>query len=163
MRRWRWTPVKVQGSTIPIKCDARRYFADMFEHSIRLRPRYAETDRMGYVYYGVYAQYFEVARVEALRGLGITYRRLEDDGVLLPVRDLRVTYHKPAFYDDELVITARIAERPGVRILFTYEVRDASGTLLTEAETTLVFIDKATGRPRRMPEEVEAVFVPYFG
>jgi acyl-CoA thioester hydrolase len=134
----------------------------MFEHTSNLRVRYAETDRMGYVYYGVYAQYFEVARVEALRGLGMSYKRMEDDGVLLPVRDLRITYHKAAFYDDVLTIVTRIPMRPSVRIEFSYEVRNVQNELLTEAWTTLVFVDKANGKPCRAPKGILDLFVPYF-
>jgi acyl-CoA thioester hydrolase len=114
------------------------------------------------VYYGVYAQYFEVARVEALRSLGMSYKRMEDDGVLLPVRDLRITYHKPAFYDDVLTVITRIPTMPGVRIAFAYEVRNAQDELITEAATTLVFVDKATGRPCRAPGALLDLFVPYY-
>ncbi len=135
----------------------------MFQHVTVLRPRYAETDRMGYVYYGVYAQYFEVARVEALRSLGLSYKRMEEEGVLLPVRELRVTYHKPAFYDDELSIITRIERLPSVRIDFNYEVRDAADALLTEASTTLVFLDRTTNKPCRAPAHLLALFAPYFG
>ena len=143
--------------------DARRtYLAGMFEHACRLRVRYAETDRMGYVYYGVYAQYFEVARVEALRALGISYREMEDGGVMLPVHDLSLKYHKPALYDDELTIIARIATLPTVRIRFTYEVRNGRDVLLTEGETTLVFVDKVTGRPCRAPQDLLDRMSPYF-
>lgn len=134
----------------------------MFTHHTTLRPRYAETDRMGYVYYGVYAQYFEVARVEALRSLGLSYKQMEDDGVMLPVRDMQVTYHKPAFYDESLTITTHIDSLPNVRIAFRYEVRNEANDLLTEATTTLVFIDKATGRPCRAPQPLLDLFSAYF-
>jgi acyl-CoA thioester hydrolase len=127
-----------------------------------VRVRYAETDRMGYVYYGTYAQYFEVGRVEALRSLGMSYRRMEEEGVMLPVHDLSVKYHKPAFYDDELTVRTTIPVLPGVRIKFDYEVRNAAGELLTEASTTLVFIDRATGRPCRGPKELMAKLASYF-
>lgn len=140
----------------------RAYLARMFEHACVVRVRYAETDRMGYVYYGVYAQYFEVARVEALRALGVTYREMEDAGVMLPVHDLSVRYHRPARYDDALTIIARITAPPSVRIHFIYEVRDERDALLTEGETTLVFVDKATGRPCRAPQDVMDRLAPYF-
>jgi acyl-CoA thioester hydrolase len=146
-----------------VRVTALGYLPAMFTHSHSLRVRYAETDRMGYVYYGVYAQYFEVARVEALRSLGMSYKRMEDDGVMLPVHDLNVKYHLPAFYDDALTIHTRIAVKPSVRILFSYEVRNEVGDLLTEATTTLVFIDKGTGRPCRAPQALLDLFVPYFG
>ena len=82
-----------------------------------MRVRYGETDQMGYVYYGDYAEYLEVGRVEALRSLGFPYRRLEEEGVMLPVHDLRITYHKPARYDDLLTIRTIIKALPSVRIV----------------------------------------------
>ena len=128
----------------------------------KLRIRYAETDRMGYVYYGRYAELFEVGRVEALRSVGFRYRDLEDAGVMLPVRDLRITYHKPARYDDELTIRTTITALPSVRIDFGYEVIDHGGTLLTDGSTTLIFVDGSTMRPRRAPEELVKALAPYF-
>ncbi|MFM2135794.1 MAG: hypothetical protein RL021_1194 [Bacteroidota bacterium] len=139
-----------------------RFKRKMYKSSIKIRVRYAETDRMGYVYYGNYATYFEVARVEALRGLGISYRILEDAGILLPVLDYSVRYRRPAYYDDELEIRTVITEFPQARIHFEYEVVNAEGTVITTASTTLVFIDKATGKPRPAPLEVQAAIQPYF-
>lgn len=124
----------------------------MFKHEIVLRVRYGETDQMGYVYYGNYAEYLEVGRVEALRSLGFPYRRLEEQGVMLPVRELTVRYHAPARYDDQLTLLTFITEIPTARIHFRYEVRSASGELLTEATTTLVFVDRKTMRPTRAPQ-----------
>lgn len=137
-------------------------FRAMFSHQVELRVRYAETDRMGYVYYGTYAQYFEVGRVEALRSLGFPYRRMEEEGVMLPVLDLAVNYHKPAFYDDLLVVRTMITELPSVRIRFAYEIRKEAGVLITDATTTLVFIDRGTNRPCRAPEELLHGLRPYF-
>ncbi|MFM1745202.1 MAG: hypothetical protein RLZZ630_1139 [Bacteroidota bacterium] len=123
----------------------------MISHETKIRVRYSETDRMDFVYYGAYASYFEVARVEFLRDLGFTYKLMEDKGILLPVSDYAIRYHKPARYDDLLLIRTSIPEPPGVRIRFKYEVFNESGQLLTEAETTLVFVDKVSGRPRKAP------------
>ncbi len=134
----------------------------MYSHQTSFRVRYAETDRMGYVYYGTYAQYFEVGRVEALRSLGLSYRRMEEDGVMLPVHDMKVEYRKPAFYDDLLTVRTTILELPAVRIRFAYAVVNEAGELLTEAMTTLVFIDRATNKPRRAPEHLLAVLAPHF-
>ncbi len=124
----------------------------MFMHDIIIRVRYGETDQMGYVYYGDYAEYLEVGRVEALRKLGFPYRRLEEEGVMLPVHELRLRYHLPARYDDELTVRTIIERLPSVRIDFRYEIRNTSGQLLTDAETTLVFVDRATMRPTRAPQ-----------
>ncbi len=126
----------------------------MIEHRTQIRVRYAETDRMGYVYYGNYAAYFEVARVEMLRSLGFSYRELEDKGVLLPVVDFKVRYVQPARYDDLLDIHTRISVLPTARITFTYETRNQEGVLLNEAETTLVFVDAESGRPRKAPDDL---------
>ncbi|GAB4383856.1 MAG: thioesterase family protein [Salibacteraceae bacterium] len=116
-----------------------------------VRVRYAETDRMGYCYYGNFATYFEVARVEALRELGVTYRQLEDDGIVLPVLDFYIKYFKPAYYDDLLTIETLVTEVRGARIHFSYKTFNESGEQLNEATTTLVFVDFSTKRPINPP------------
>ncbi len=126
----------------------------MLKHEIKIRVRYAETDRMGYVYYGNYATYFEVARVEMLRNLGFTYRKLEDEGILLPVLDYSIKYIRPAYYDDELSIVTIINTLPGARMKFEYEVFNEIGEKITIAETTLVFINKNTNRPQGAPDDL---------
>lgn len=135
----------------------------MFTHETTLRVRYGETDRMGYVYYGTYPLYYEVGRVEALRTLGFAYRAIEEGGVMLPVHDMQVRYHRPARYDDLLTIRTTIIAPPTVRITFRYEVLNAEGVLLNEATTTLVFVDMATGRPRPALKELVDALAPYFG
>ncbi len=134
----------------------------MFTHETTLRVRYGETDRMGYVYYGTYPLYYEVGRVEALRSLGFPYRAIEEGGVMLPVHDMQVKYHKPARYDDRLTIRTTIVAPPTVRIAFRYEVLSEAGALLNEATTTLVFVDRATGRPRQAMKELVDALAPYF-
>ncbi len=124
----------------------------MFQTETQLRVRYSETDRMSYVYYGNYAQYFEVARVEALRSLGITYKKMEEDGLLLPVLEYSIKYFKPAFYDDLLTIRTVIPKLPEARIFFEYETYNETGTLLNKAATTLVFINANNGKPTAAPE-----------
>lgn len=133
----------------------------MFTTEIKLRVRYAETDRMGYTYYGNYATYFEVARVESLRELGVSYRQLEDEGILLPVSEYSIKFLKPAFYDDELVIKTNIIELPTARIKFSYQTWRGDD-LLNEAKTDLVFVDKTSGRPTRCPEQVLDKLRNYF-
>ena len=134
----------------------------MINHSIKIRVRYAETDQMGYVYYGNYATYFEVARVETFRSIGISYKEMEDKGILMPVLELKTKYIKPAFYDDELTISVKVESKPGVRIKFDYEVFNSSQDLLTIAETTLVFINKETGRPCHPGDFFEEKINPFF-
>lgn len=124
----------------------------MFISETTVRVRYAETDKMGYVYYGNYATYYEVGRVESLRQLGLSYKEMEDNGIMLPVLDLSIKYIKPAFYDDLLTIKTIVKEIPGMRIHFYYEVYNESGMLLNKAETTLVFINMNTNKPCLAPE-----------
>jgi acyl-CoA thioester hydrolase len=123
----------------------------------KLRVRYAETDRMGYCYYGNFAAYFEVARVEALRELGVTYKQLEDEGVILPVLDYQIRYFKPAFYDEELRIETIVEEVKGARIYFSYKTFNEAGEQINQASTTLVFVDFETKRPMNPPKDLVAV------
>ena len=134
----------------------------MFIHETKLRVRYAETDQMRYVYYGVYATYFEVARVEALRSLNCSYKMLEDSGILMPVRHFEIKYHKPAFYDEELRIKTCIPTMPVSRILFTYETLNATGEILNTASTELVFVSAQSNKPVRMPSVLEDVLKQHF-
>ena len=117
----------------------------------QIRVRYAETDQMGYVYYGNYSTYFEVARVELFRTYGVSYKEMEEQGVMMPVLEQKIKYIRPAKYDDLLTIKTYLKEKPGVRIRFEYEVYNEENTLLTKAETTLVFVDMETGRPTNAP------------
>lgn len=119
--------------------------------STKLRVRYSETDKMGFCYYGNYAQYFEVARVEALRELGIVYKNLEENGILLPVTEFNISYKQAAKYDDILEIKTKITKLEGTRITFQYEVFNEAHIKLNEAETTLVFVDSATMKPIPVP------------
>ena len=134
----------------------------MFKTKTSIRVRYSETDKMGYVYYGNYAAYFEVARVDTLRELGISYKEMEDSGTMLPVLEYSIKYYKPAFYDELLTIETEIRTMPGVRITFHYKTINASGVVLNEAHTTLVFINMATNKPMKMPTIVADKFSPYF-
>lgn len=120
---------------------------------IQLRVRYGETDQMGYCYYGNYAQYFEVGRVEALRALGWSYKEMEEKGFMLPVSSFSVKYISPAFYDDLLTVHTRIIDLKGVRLYFEYEIKNEQGKLVATAETILVFVDKNTMRPTTPPKD----------
>jgi acyl-CoA thioester hydrolase len=126
----------------------------MYTNEIQIRVRYAETDQMGYVYYGHYATYFEVARVETLRSLGFTYKKLEDEGVLLPVITFNIKYLRPAYYDDLLTVKTVIREIPSARIHFHYETYNEKKDLLNTAETTLVFVNKKSGKPTLGPKDL---------
>ena len=134
----------------------------MFEASTQIRVRYAETDQMGYVYYGNYATYFEVARVEALRQIGLTYKELEDQGVMMPVIENWSKYIAPAKYDELLTVKVIIKERPQVRINFEYKIYNPSNVLIHIGETKLVFIDLTTRKPRQIPEGFINLINQYF-
>lgn len=123
----------------------------MIKTETTLRVRYGETDQMGFVYYGVYAQYYEVGRVEAMRSLGFSYREMEESGVLMPVINLTIDYKKPALYDDEVRIVTTIKEMPSVRITFHYECFNQNNILLNKGSVTLVFIDKQKNKPTQPP------------
>lgn len=123
-----------------------------YKNSIQLRVRYGETDQMGYCYYGNYAQYFEVGRVESLRSLGMSYKSLEDNGIMLPVLDFSIHYSTPALYDDLLTIETTIVKIEGAKLFFTYTIHNEDGKLICTAATTLVFINKTTNKPFKAPE-----------
>lgn len=119
-------------------------------HSIRVR--YGETDPMKYVYYGNYAEYFEVARVELFRTLGISYDEIERRGIFLPVSEYKIKYLKPGLYDQLLEIHTYIKKTPGVKIEFEYEIYNEDKVKITEASTTLFFLDAETNKIVRCPD-----------
>ncbi|MDX1446555.1 thioesterase family protein [Lishizhenia sp.] len=132
-----------------------------FEHSTSLRVRYGETDQMGYCYYGNYAQYFEVGRVETLRAIGMSYKRMEEEHVMLPVSEYNVKYIRPALYDDKLTIITKIARVEGSRIYFNYAIQNEEGKVLSKASTTLVFVNKVNMRPIQPPAAFLEAIAPY--
>ncbi len=134
----------------------------MFTQETRIRVRYSETDQMGVVYYGHYAQYFEVGRTETIRGLGLTYRELEESGILMPVIDLAIRYHRPARYDDLLTIRTTIKDLPGKSITFYSEIDNDQDRLLTTGHVSLAFVRKASGRPCAPPAALLDRLGPYF-
>jgi acyl-CoA thioester hydrolase len=117
---------------------------------------------MGYMYYGNYAQFYEVARVEMLRNLGLTYKGFEDNGIMMPVLELKCKYIKPAYYDDELTVKVLLKEIPASRITFFYEIYNAHKELINLGETTLVFVDIKSKRPCRAPQDFLSRINPYF-
>ena len=123
----------------------------MYISETTVRVRYAETDKMGYVYYGNYAQYYEVGRVEALRSIGSSYKEMEDNGIMLPVYLCDIRYIKPAVYDDLLVIKTTIKEIPTAKITFDYEIYNQKNELINTGTTTLVFINISTNKPCAAP------------
>ncbi|WP_031525706.1 acyl-CoA thioesterase [Dyadobacter crusticola] len=135
----------------------------MFVYEVKgIRVRYADTDQMGYVYYGNYARYYEIGRVEALRSLDYHYKAMEDEGVMMPVYDCHSRYLRPARYDDLLSIKVTIQEMPGVRVRFLYEIRNQLDVLLNTGETTLVFQRMDNGKLCTIPEKLKVKLQSYF-
>lgn len=124
----------------------------MFLFEQKIRVRYAETDKMGYVYYGNYATYFEVARVEALRSLGVSYKDMEEDGIILPVYKYSNEFYKPAYYDDELIVKTFIKEMPSSKIHFHFEIINSKKELINRAEVILVFVSLQNNKPCKPPQ-----------
>ncbi len=121
------------------------------QNTFSFRVRYSETDQMGVVYHGNYAQYLEMGRVEWLRSMGFSYKKMENDGIMLPVISLRMNFKKSATYDDLITVTTTLTKLPMVRIEFDYEIRNEEGELLITANTVLAFIDMKTKRPTKCP------------
>ncbi|WP_256013080.1 acyl-CoA thioesterase [Desertivirga xinjiangensis] len=134
----------------------------MFSHETKIRVRYGETDQMGYMYYGNYAEFFEVARVEMLRSLGMDYRSMEAAGIKMPVLEMKCKYLKPALYDEEIRIRTTIAKMPGVRIHFRYDLFNENNELIHEGETTLAFVDMTRNRPCLPPQEFQDKMKAFF-
>lgn len=132
----------------------------MKEFEIKVRVRYAETDQMGVVYHGNYAQYFEIGRVEWLRNQGLSYRWMEENGIMLPVVSLTMDYKKPARYDDVLTVKTILKNQSSVKIEFDYEIYNDKQELLTTGYSMLVFVDMKTGRPTAPPAYVIEKITP---
>ncbi len=123
-------------------------------NTFSFRVRYEETDQMGVVYHGNYARYLEIGRVEWLRALGVTYKSMEESGIILPVIFLQINYKKPAKYDDLITVETTLTKTPSVKIEFDYKIYSDSRELLAEANTVLAFMDKHTGKPKKCPEHI---------
>lgn len=124
----------------------------MFTFETQLRVRYAETDQMGFAYYGNYPQYYEVGRADAMRKLGTTYKDMEEKGVVMPIVDMHIKYIRPARYDDLLTVKTIVSDLPASRMHFDYEIYNEEGRLLNKGYTVLAFLKKETGRPCGAPE-----------
>ena len=135
----------------------------MYEFNTQVRVRYAEADPMNVVYYGNYAQYFEVGRVESLRNLGISYKGIEDMGIMLPVVELNIKYLRPAKYDDLLTIKSQIKDLPTEHnIVFDQEIYNEEGKLLTIGKVKLYFMDSKLGKRASMPAIMLEKLSTYF-
>ena len=135
----------------------------MYESTTQLRVRYAETDQMNVVYYGNYAQYFEVGRVESIRQLGFTYKDIEESGLIMPVVELHTRYLRPATYDELLTIQTQVRELPtAYRIEFFQEVFNEEGKLLCAGTVKLYFLNAADRSKTNIPQGLKEKLKPYF-
>jgi acyl-CoA thioester hydrolase len=135
----------------------------MYEHITTVRVRYAETDQMDIVYYGNYAQYFEVGRAECIRELGFTYKKMEEMGVRMPVVAMEARFLRPAHYDDLITIKTILKELPAKhQIEFHHEVYNERKKLLTTGKVVLFFIDSNTGKWIGLPDELKEKLTPFF-
>jgi acyl-CoA thioester hydrolase len=135
----------------------------MYAHETQIRVRYGETDQMGYLYYGNYAQYFEVGRVETIRSLGLTYKELEEvHGIWLPVVSLEMRFVRPAYYDDLLTVRSELRDLPDEHITFHVEVSNERKKLVNAGRVRLCFFDAATKKVVPAPEYLMEKLRPYF-
>jgi acyl-CoA thioester hydrolase len=134
----------------------------MYSHAVKYRVCYADTDQMGYVYYGNYARLYEIARVETLRSLGVSYKSLEDNGIGLPVAEHYTKFIAPGLYDDELTVICQVERMPSAKIEFSYQIKNEQGVLINEGKTTLVFIDLASKKVIKAPDFIVNALQPYY-
>ncbi len=135
----------------------------MYTHSTTLRVRYSETDQMSFVYYGQYAAYFEVGRVEAMRSLGIRYASIENDhGILMPVMNMHVRYLRPALYDDLLTLKTSVTRLPEKDITFLTEIFLENGKLAVVGKVVLCFLEAETRKRIPVPQFLIDALKPSF-
>jgi acyl-CoA thioester hydrolase len=121
---------------------------------IQIRVRYGETDQMGVVHHGNYALYLEMGRIEWLRKMGISYKKMEESGLMLPVISMSLNFKKSACYDDVINVKTQLKNKPTAKIEFEYEITDEKGQIITTANVVLAFIDMKTNRPVRAPKYI---------
>ncbi|MDG2194220.1 MAG: thioesterase family protein [Polaribacter sp.] len=122
--------------------------------STSFRVRYGETDQMGVVYHGNYAQFFEIGRIDWLRSLDISYKKMEENNIILPVISLQCNFKKSAEFDDEITVKTILKKIPSVKIEFEYEITNQKNELLTTGNTVLAFINAETKKPMRCPDSI---------
>lgn len=135
----------------------------MYSYKYKIRIRYAETDQMGYAYYGNYAKYYEIGRVETIRSLGFAYKDFEAVwGIMLPVVNMEARFIKPAFYDDLLTIETQIREMPGKMVTFYCNIYNEQNEIINKGVVKLFFVDMKTGKRVSAPEILINKIKPYF-
>ena len=121
-------------------------------HEIKFKTRYAETDQMGYIHHSIYAQYYEMGRIDLMNKIGISYKQMEKDGYILPVYHLQTKYFIPLTFDELITLKTYVKYLKGVRLAFGYEIYNENGKKATEGEVVLVFAG-ADGKPIRPPKQ----------
>ncbi|MCH2083267.1 MAG: acyl-CoA thioesterase [Saprospiraceae bacterium] len=135
----------------------------MYTHDFKKRVRYGETDQMGYLYYGNYAQYYEIGRVEMLRSVGLTYKSMEEEhGILMPVMTLEMRFVRPAHYDELLTIRTSLRELPGKTIVFHVEIFNEKMKLVNGGRVKLCFVDTNTNKSIDAPTYLVEKLRPHF-
>lgn len=135
----------------------------MFSAETQIRVHYALTDQMGYVYYGHYAQFYEIGRAEAIRQLGFTYKDIEEAGVIMPVGNMSCRYLRPARYDDLLTVKTTLRDMPdGNKIIFYHEIYNERDELLNKGEVILYFMNRTGTQPAQMPPFLFNLLKNYF-
>jgi acyl-CoA thioester hydrolase len=130
----------------------------MINHETKIRVCYGDTDKMGVVYYGTYPRFYEIGRNELLRAYGITYRQIEEAGMVWPVRNMHITYLKPAYYDDLLTVRTIVEEMPTVRFKIKTEIYNQTGELINHGEVVLISTNPQTGKAMKTPKWLLEMF-----
>ena len=133
----------------------------MKNFSIEIKVRYCETDQMGLVHHGSYINYFEEARIAWISNLGFSYSEMEKSGIILPVSKLNVNYLRPAYFDDDLLISVELAELPTSRLIFNYIIKKEEEVIVT-GTTVLAFLNKETKKPVKCPDYMLEKVTPLF-
>ncbi len=121
-------------------------------HEFKMRTWYVETDQMGIIHHSNYIRYFEAARCDFMRSLGLSYAEVEARGIMMPILDVASHYISPLYFDEEITIKVSLYEEPKVRIEFHYEVINSKGKVANIGTTTLGFMHSDSRRPTRVPE-----------
>lgn len=135
----------------------------MRKNEITFTVRYGETDQMGVVYHGNYAQYLELGRLSWLKDLDVSYKKMEENGIILPVISLQINFKQSALYDDAITVVTKLKKKPAVKIEFGYEIFNEKGDLLVTANTVLAFLNKETKRPIKCPDYVLKKIDDFYG
>ena len=133
----------------------------MKNYSLKIKVRYCETDQMGLVHHGSYINYLEEARISWISNLGFSYSEMEKSGIILPVSKLNISYLKPVYFDDDLVVNVELAGMPTSRLIFNYTIKN-NNEVVVKGNTVLAFLNKETKRPVRCPDYMLEKVTPLF-